>query len=151
MTLRYLAVLSGLAGVVAALAATQPVRADETVDIGGSRAVLIKPAAPHGSVILMPGGDGAINASPGGEIGSLFGNQLVRTRANYAARGLAVLVVDANINLAAAVDYMAKIKRPVPATYRILRTGTLPGARKIKGRYAFSPAAFNAALAGVAA
>lgn len=50
-----------------------------------------------------------------------------------------------------AIAIAAKIRRPVPATYRMLCTGTLPGARKIKGRYAFSPSAFNAALAGVAA
>ena len=114
MTFRYLAAALGcLAGLVAMLAGTQFARADETVDVGGSRAVLIKPNAPLGSVILMPGGDGSINAMPGGEIGSLFGNQLVRTRANYAAQGLAVLVVDAGVNLSTAVDYMAAIKRPV--------------------------------------
>src|SRR5436190_23842606 len=34
--------------------------ADETVTIGGTRAVLIKPKAPRASVILMPGGYGNI-------------------------------------------------------------------------------------------
>lgn len=87
--------------------------AGEVVDIGGSHAVLIKPASPHGSVILMPGGDGRIRPSADGEIISLMGNQLVRTRASYAAKGLAVLVVDAGVNLAAAVDYMAAVRRPV--------------------------------------
>jgi hypothetical protein len=87
--------------------------ADETVNIGGSRAVLIKPNAPRASVILMPGGDGAINAGDHGDIHSLNFNQLVRTRTAYAARGLAVLVVDANTSLDAAVQYMAAIKRPV--------------------------------------
>ena len=70
-------------------------RADETVSIGGSNAVLIKPNAPRASVILMPGGNGAISAGDHGEIRSLKGNQLVRTRHSYASRGLAVLVVDA--------------------------------------------------------
>ena len=41
------------------------------------------------------------------------GNQLVRTRHAYAARGLAVLVADAGTDLKSAVDYMAAIKRPV--------------------------------------
>jgi hypothetical protein len=54
--------------------------ADETVNIGGSRAVLIKPNASRASVILMPGGDGAINAGDQGDIHSLNFNQLVRTR-----------------------------------------------------------------------
>ncbi|MGH6725715.1 MAG: alpha/beta hydrolase [Pseudolabrys sp.] len=87
--------------------------AQETVDIGGSKAVLLRPAAPHASVILMPGGDGYIGAGPGGTITKLRGNQLVRTRNAYVARGLAVLIVDADVNLSGAVKYMAAIKRPV--------------------------------------
>jgi hypothetical protein len=87
--------------------------ADETVTIGGSRAVLLRPAAPAASVILMPGGDGVINAQPGGRLGGLKNNQLVRTRSAYKAHNLAVLIVDADVNLAAAVDYMRKIKQPV--------------------------------------
>jgi len=114
MTFRHLAAALGcLAGVAAMLAVAQSARADETVDVGGSRSVLIKPALPRASVILMAGGSGSISAGPGGTIGSLSGNQLVRTRANYAAQGLAVLVLDGSGSLAAAVDYMAAIKRPV--------------------------------------
>ena len=92
--------------------AVAPAHADETVSIGGSRAVLIKPKAPHGSVILMPGADGAIRAGDQGDIHGLLGNQLVRTRHAYAARGLAVLVADSDTNLASAVQYMAAIRRP---------------------------------------
>jgi len=87
--------------------------ADETVTIGGSRAVLIRPAAARASVILLPGGDGAIHAGDHGDIHGLTGNQLVRTRNAYAARGLAVLVADSDTDLTAAVAYMAAIKRPV--------------------------------------
>jgi hypothetical protein len=87
--------------------------ADETVSIGGSRAVLIKPKAPRASVILMPGGDGRIGVGDHGDVHALAFNQLVRTRQAYAARGLAVLVVDAGTPLDAAVQYMAAIKRPV--------------------------------------
>ena len=101
-----------VAAVFAALA-VQAARADETVNVGGSRAVLIKPAAPRASVILMPGGDGAIRAGDNGDIHGLMGNQLVRTRKAYAARGLAVLVADAGTDLSSAVEYMAAIKRPV--------------------------------------
>jgi hypothetical protein len=93
---------------------TLPARADETVTVGGAQAVLIKPSgAVKGSIILMAGGDGRLNIGPGGNIGSLKGNQLVRTRHAYAARGFAVLVPDANVNVAAAVKYMAGIARPV--------------------------------------
>lgn len=109
MTLRHLAAAIG----VIMIASAQAACAGEVVDIGGSRAVLIKSASPHGSVILMPGGDGRIKLNADGEVLSLMGNQLVRTRAAYAAKGLAVLVVDAGVNLAAAVNFMAAIKRPV--------------------------------------
>jgi hypothetical protein len=103
--------------------------ADETVSIGGSRAVLIKPKAPRASVILMPGGDGAIRAGDNGDINGLKFNQLVRTRHAYAARGLAVLVADANTPLDGAVHYMAAIKRPVTVIGTSL--GTLRAAEGI--------------------
>jgi hypothetical protein len=102
-----------IASAIVLLLPNSPVRADETVSIGGSNAVLLRPSAPQASVILMPGGDGHIAAGPGGTIGKLKGNQLVRTRSAYLARGLAVLIVEADVNLARAVDYMAAIKRPV--------------------------------------
>jgi hypothetical protein len=102
----------GFAAMFAALAGA-PAVADETVSIGGSRVVLIKPKAPLASVILMPGGDGSIQAGEEGDIHGVLGNQLVRTRHAYAARGLAVLVVDASTDLGGAVEYMAAIKRPV--------------------------------------
>ncbi len=95
------------------LALGAPVKADETVSIDGSKAVLLKPASPKASVILMPGGDGDLKAGAGGSIGNLKNNQLVRTRDAYKAQGLAVLIVDADINLAAAVNYMRAIKGPV--------------------------------------
>src|SRR5438045_8982681 len=86
--------------------------ADETVNIGGSRSVLIKPNAPRGSVILMAGGDGAIRAGDHGDIHGMNGNQLVRTRHAYAGRGLAGLVVDAGTDLSRGVQYHGGINRP---------------------------------------
>ena len=111
-SLLLLVALTGCIPMLAAFART-PALADESVTIGGSRAVLIKPSAPRGSVILLPGGDGAIRAGDSGDIQGLRGNQLVRTRHAYAARGLAVLVADAGTDLKTAVDYMAAIRRPV--------------------------------------
>jgi hypothetical protein len=118
-----------LCGLVFFLAAAA--RAAETVSIGGSQAVLLRAAAPAASVILMPGADGQIAAGPSGTIGRLKNNQLVRTREAYLAKGLAVLVVDADVDLAQAVDFMAKIKRPVIVigTSR----GTLRAAQGIAG------------------
>jgi hypothetical protein len=103
----------GLAALLAAFVCA-PALADETVSVGGSRAVLIKPkAAPRASVILLPGGDGSIRAGDHGDIHALLGNQLVRTRQAYAASGLAVLVADATTDLSSAVSYMAAIKSPI--------------------------------------
>jgi hypothetical protein len=90
-----------IASAIALLLSSTPVLgADETVGIGGSNAVLLRPSAPRASVILIPKGDGYIAAGPGGTTGKLKGNQLVRTRNAYLERGLAVLVVDADVNLA---------------------------------------------------
>lgn len=109
-------------------------RADETVTVGGVSAVLIKPARPRGSVILMAGGNGYLGIAGDGQITQLRGNSLVRTRASFAGRGLAVLLPDPGVDLAAAVAYMAAIKRPVTligtsrGTQRIAR-GLAAGAR----------------------
>ncbi|MBS0532272.1 MAG: alpha/beta hydrolase [Proteobacteria bacterium] len=129
-TSRLLTICLGVAATLS-LFASVTAHADETVSIGGSRAVLIKPKAIHASVILMPGGSGAISPGEHGEINGLRGNQLVRTRHAYAARGLAVLVVDADVNLASAVQYMAAIKRPV--TVIATSRGTQRAARGIAG------------------
>jgi hypothetical protein len=94
----------GLAALLAAFVYA-PALADETVSVGGSRAVLIKPkAAPRASVILLPGGDGSIRAGDHGDIHALLGNQLVRTRQAYAAGELAILVADATTDLSSAVS-----------------------------------------------
>ena len=84
------------------------------------------------SVILMPGGSGAIAAGDNGDIHALNFNQLVRTRQAYAARGLAVLVVDASTPLDGAVQYMAAIKRPV--TVIATSRGTIRAAAGDRGR-----------------
>ena len=118
----------GVAALLTAFACA-PAVADETVSIGGSRAVLIRPKAPRASVILMPGGDGAIRAGDQGDIHGLTGNQLVRTRKAYAARGLAVLITDAGTDLGSAVQYMAAIKRPV--TVVATSRGTIRAAQGI--------------------
>ena len=103
-----------VAGALAAALFGQAARADETVTVGGAQALLLKPrGAPVGSLILLAGGDGYLGIGPQGSFTRLEGNQLVRTRAAYAARGFAVLVPDHGVDLSAAVAFMAKIKRPV--------------------------------------
>ena len=112
-------------------------QADKVVDVptrpGQSvRMLLLTPSGKaEGSVILLAGGHGNLRLGKDGSIGWGKGNQLVRTRNTYLARGLAVLVVDADVNLARAVDYMAAIKRPV--TIVATSKGTLRAARGIAG------------------
>lgn len=99
--------------VVALPAAPALSQSAETVRVGGGNSVLLRPKAARGSIILMPGGHGSIGAAAGGQITQLQGNQLVRTRNAYVARGKAALVLDASSSLPAAVTYMAQISRPV--------------------------------------
>jgi hypothetical protein len=87
--------------------------AEQGVSVGGVNCVLIKPAKPRASIILLAGGSGRLGVTSDGAINQLTKNQLVRTRADYAARGLAVLVPDYGVDLSQAVAYMAAIKRPV--------------------------------------
>jgi hypothetical protein len=58
------------------------------------RALLLKPANPIGSVILLAGGHGKLDIAPDGGLGWGRGNQLVRSRAAYAAAGFVTLVPD---------------------------------------------------------
>jgi hypothetical protein len=58
------------------------------------RVLTDRPAMPIGSVVLMAGGDGAIDLDERGTIGSLSQNHLVRTRNAYVRAGYAVFVPD---------------------------------------------------------
>lgn len=78
---------------------------ETTIDIAGTRAVLLKGAHPRGAIVLLAGGDGEIGVRDHGFI-ARPGNQLVRTRGAYAARGFAVLVPDCCVDVAQAVAAM---------------------------------------------
>ena len=108
MTVRLLVFLVG------ALLAASAAHAAETVPQFGTNASLDRPrGTPRGSVILLPGGDGRLGIRPDGTITALLGNQLVRTRHAYVARGFATLTLDAAASPAQAVQYMRSIARPV--------------------------------------
>lgn len=100
-----------------------------TVEVGGVKAVLIKPDKPVASLILLAGGDGRIGVFEEGGI-AREGNQLVRTRLNYAHKGFAVLVPDLGYDLEDLVQFMRKIKGPV--TVVGTSRGTLRAAYGIK-------------------
>lgn len=59
-----------------------------------ARALLVTPANPVGSVILLAGGHGNLALGKDGKIGWGAGNQLVRTRAAYAKAGFVTAVPD---------------------------------------------------------
>ena len=108
------AVLAGCLLLAVSFADGPELRAAEidqsTVSVGGVSAALLKPAHPHGGIILLAGGSGSIGVGANGTV-AREGNQLVRTRSAYAARGFAVLVPDCCIDVAAAVQYMRSFGR----------------------------------------
>jgi hypothetical protein len=83
------------------------------VDIAGTRVLLMRTKSPQASLILMPGGQGIIGVTPDGTLSRAKGNSLVRTADDFRKRGLAVMIVEHDTDLRAAIDYMAAIKRPV--------------------------------------
>ncbi len=85
----------------------------ETIDVGGTKNILIRAAQPKGSIILLTGGDGRLNVMPGARFNAGADNVLIRNRDAFAAQGYNVLLVDLGTNLAAAVDTMAALKHPV--------------------------------------
>ena len=106
--------LRAVAGLfVLAVLIASSARAESAVDVGGARALLELPAAPKGSLILVPGGDGVLDIKADGSFAKLAGNQLVRTRAAYARHGLATLTVDRGVDLGAAIEHMRAIASPV--------------------------------------
>lgn len=58
------------------------------------RALVVRPDIPSGSVILLAGGHGNLDLGRDGRIGWGARNQVVRTRHEYAARGLVAIVPD---------------------------------------------------------
>jgi hypothetical protein len=99
------------------------------VSVGGVRAALLLPdgGKPRGAIILLAGGDGYIGVSADGSI-ARQGNQLVRTRQAYAARGFAVLVPEGNVSVASAVKFMGRYG---PVTLVGTSRGTQRAARGI--------------------
>lgn len=117
----------------AMLVVPAPAMADQAVSVGGAMALLNKPAAPRASVILIPGGDGYLGVNADGSFTGLRGNSLVRTRKAYLAHGVATLTIDSGVNVAAAVEYMRKIARPVVVA------GTSNGTLRVPNALAAKP------------
>lgn len=83
----------------AALLAPTAMAAETVLDLAtrpgqSIRVLLDKPDNPIASVVLIAGGAGRLDIGPDGHIGALAGNQLVRTRADYAKAGFITAVPD---------------------------------------------------------
>lgn len=77
--------------------------AAETVAIAGVDNILIRVAQPNGSLIVLTGGDGVLDAASGGQFTGNTDNVLIRNRGAFAASGFDVLLVEKGTNLADAV------------------------------------------------
>jgi hypothetical protein len=104
--MKTLGVVTGLALSLATPAGAADI-AVSGVEVGGVRAALLVPATPRGALVLLAGGDGDIGVGADGGI-ARPGNFLVRTRAAFAAEGFATLVPDADVDVPAAVKFMAR-------------------------------------------
>jgi hypothetical protein len=92
-------ICAGLAAILLAPLALAGTDAEKAVDVPTRpgqrvRMLLLTPEKPVGSVILLAGGHGNLNLGKDGSIGWGKGNQLVRTRADYAAAGFVTAVPD---------------------------------------------------------
>jgi hypothetical protein len=91
------------AALLVCTAATAFAQSEKVIEIpsrgANIRALMIEPPNAVGSVILLAGGHGRLDISPAGAMHWGAGNQLVRTRASYAAAGFVTVVPDISPNL----------------------------------------------------
>ncbi|MGD1017098.1 MAG: alpha/beta hydrolase [Roseiarcus sp.] len=87
-------------------------RAEEVVSLPGGNAVLNAPKSVVASVILVPGGDRQVAIDSSGPH-KMLRHPTVFTRNAYAANGVASLLIDANVSVPAAVEYMRRFGKPV--------------------------------------
>lgn len=92
--LRLILTLSALLGLHSARAAEELIEIPTRPGVT-QRMLVLGPAQPQAAVILLAGGNGALQLSAEGKLGGLNGNFLVRTRQQWADQGLLVALVDA--------------------------------------------------------
>lgn len=65
---------------------------------GSERALLLRPAAPRGTLVMLPGGTGEVGIAPNGTVAHAD-NVVIRTAPLWLGRGYAMLIPDADGNL----------------------------------------------------
>jgi hypothetical protein len=86
---------------------------DLAIRVGGGWALINVPPEPQASLILIPGGDGALGIKQDGTFSRLANNLLVRTRQDFLRHGLATLTVDQEVDVPEAILHMRKVASPV--------------------------------------
>jgi hypothetical protein len=86
--------------------------AEDVISLAGGNAVLDAPKSVVASVILVPGGDRVVAIDSSGPH-KMLRHPTVFTRIAYAASGVASLLIDANVSVPAAVEYMRRFGKPV--------------------------------------
>ena len=86
--------------------------AEDVISLPGGNAVLNAPKSVVASVILVPGGDRQVAIDSSGPH-KMLGHPTVSTRHAYAALGVASLLIDADVSVPAAVEYLRRFGKPV--------------------------------------
>jgi hypothetical protein len=102
----------GIVLLLALQALSMAARAEEVVSLPGGNAVLNAPKSVVASVILAPGGDRYVDIDSSGPHKQLNA-PMVFTRQAYAGLGVASLLIDANVSVPAAVEYLRRFNKPV--------------------------------------
>jgi hypothetical protein len=119
-----------LAGLHACLAAAL---AEDVISLPGGNALLNAPKSVVASVILAPGGDRQVDIDSSGPHKQLQA-PMIFTRHAYAALGVASLLIDADVSVPAAVEYLHRFGKP------IILVGMSNGSLKIMEGLGSSPA-----------
>jgi hypothetical protein len=141
-----------LALILAGAATSVQAQSEKVVEIPSRglkvRALLIEPANPVGSVVLLAGGHGVLALSPDGKIGWGAGNQLVRTRAAYARAGFVTIVPDAAPDMGTPAAPKSGYRYSAPHGQDI--AAVIAHMRSIKGPVALVGTSRGAVSAGIA-
>ena len=86
--------------------------AEDVISLPGGNAVLNAPKSVVASVILVPGGDRQVAIDSSGPH-KMLGHPTVFTRHAYAAFGVASLLIDADVSVPAAMEYLRRFGKPV--------------------------------------
>jgi hypothetical protein len=92
---------------------TAAARAEEVIVLSGGNGLLNAPKSVAAAVVLIPGNDGNLGIASDGSINRQQRSPLVSTRKDYMARGVASLLIDANVSTSSAIEYLRRFRKPI--------------------------------------